>query len=217
LNLDLQQTRLGETAFVFPPELLASVGEQVEESLCTHKAFQRDCLDSLSKISHVVAQRLLRGGKVLIFGNGGSAADAQHIAAELVGRYRRERKAMPALALTVNSSTLSAVANDYGFDEVFARQLAAFATRDDVAIGISTSGNSRNVLKGIRVARELGLITIGFTGCDGGELLEAVDLCLSVPSNSTARIQECHILSGHIISEWCERLFVESASEAERI
>jgi D-sedoheptulose 7-phosphate isomerase len=212
----VQETHLRKDEFAYPPELLSAVAEQVEESLCAHKAFQRDCLDSLSKISHVVSQRLLAGGKVLIFGNGGSAADAQHIAAELVGRYRRERKAMPALALTVNSSTVSAVANDYGFEEVFARQLAAFGTPRDVAIGISTSGNSRSVLRGIRVARELGLFTIGLTGGDGGGLQKAVDLCLSVPSNSTARIQECHILAGHIISELCERLLVEGASGEER-
>jgi D-sedoheptulose 7-phosphate isomerase len=212
----MRQTRLSKDEIAYPPDLLSSVAEEVEESLCTHKAFQRDCLDSLSKISHVVAQCLLNGRKVLIFGNGGSAADAQHIAAELVGRYRRERKAMPALALTVNSSTVSAIANDYGFEEVFARQLAAFGTQNDVAIGISTSGNSRSVLRGIRVARELGLFTIGFTGGSGGELLGTVDLCLSVPSTSTARIQECHILAGHVISELCERLFVEKTSDSGR-
>lgn len=212
--MDLQtRFRKGETEY--SQELFTSVTEEIEESLNAHAAFKRDCLDSLSRIAHVVSQRLLNGGKVFIFGNGGSAADAQHIAAEFVGRYRRDRKALPALALTVNSSTMTAIANDYGFEEVFARQLTAFASPKDIAIGISTSGNSRSVLRGIDVARELGLCTIGFTGETGGQLLTAVDLCLCVPSTSTARIQECHILAGHIISELCERLIVECSSPVE--
>jgi D-sedoheptulose 7-phosphate isomerase len=158
--LDLERTRTRRKEFSYPAAVLSSVAEQIDESVCIHKAFQRDCTDTLAKISYVVAQSLLHGGKVIIFGNGGSAGDAQHIAAELVGRYRRERKPMPALALTANSSTVSAIANDYGFEEVFARQVAAFGTEKVVAIGISTSGTSRNVLRGISTARELGLFTI---------------------------------------------------------
>jgi D-sedoheptulose 7-phosphate isomerase len=199
--------------FVCTSELLSAVSEQIAESLLIHKAFQDQSTGMVARIAHVVSQCLMKGGKVITFGNGGSAADAQHIAAELVGRYRRERKPMPALALTENSSTVSAIANDYGFEEVFARQLSAFGTANDVAIAISTSGNSHSVLRGAYAARKLGLFTIGFTGGDGGELLTAVDLCLSVPSASTARIQECHILAGHIISELCERLLVESTTD----
>jgi D-sedoheptulose 7-phosphate isomerase len=120
------------------------------------------------------------------------------------------------MALTANSSTVTAVANDYGYDEVFARQVAAFGTKNDAAIGISTSGNSPNVLRGISAARERGMLTIGFTGGVGGPLRGAVDLCLAVPSAATSHIQECHILAGHIVSGYCERVLTEQAAQAAR-
>lgn len=156
-----------------------------------------------------VAQELIKayktGGKVLLFGNGGSAADAQHIAAELVGKYYLDRKPLPALALTVNTSSLTAIGNDYAFDQVFARQVEGLGGSGDVAIGISTSGNSSNVIVGVRAARAKGLVTIAVTGQSGGKLKDEVDFCICVPSSDTPRIQEGHILIGHILCELVEQ------------
>jgi len=151
--------------------------------------------------AQLIAQCLRDGGKALLFGNGGSAADAQHLGAELVGRFVLERDALPAIALTTDSSILTAVGNDYGFDQVFARQVLALGRPRDVAIGISTSGNSPNVVKAVRVAAERGLRTIGLAGRDGGALAKAVEIAITVPSTNTARIQECHIAVGHLLCE----------------
>jgi D-sedoheptulose 7-phosphate isomerase len=140
-----------------------------------------------------------RGGKVLLMGNGGSAADAQHIAAELVGRFKKERNALPAIALTTDTSILTALGNDYSFDEIFRRQIQALAQPEDVIIGISTSGNSPNVLLGIEKAKEIGAKTIGLSGKGGGKLAHTSELCIIVPSDDTPRIQEAHITIGHII------------------
>jgi D-sedoheptulose 7-phosphate isomerase len=164
-----------------------------------------DLVAMIAKVSELLVTSVRQGNKVLLFGNGGSAADAQHIAAELVGRFAFNRPALPALALSVNSSCVTAIGNDYGFDEVFSRQVEALARPGDVAIGISTSGNSPNVIKAIQTARKMGLKTIGLTGAAGGALSKSADYCISVPSNETPRIQECHILIGHIISELVER------------
>jgi D-sedoheptulose 7-phosphate isomerase len=194
---------------------MAWVEEEVRESLRVKQAFLQECGEMVAAICEALAERLEHGGKLLLFGNGGSAADAQHIAAEFVGRYQLERAALPAMALTANSSTVTAVANDYGYDEVFARQVSAFGAKDDAAIGISTSGNSPSVLRGIATARERGMLTIGFTG-GGGRLRDAVDLCLAVPSAATSRIQECHILAGHIVSGYCERVLMQQAAKAAR-
>ena len=150
---------------------------------------------------------LKNGNKVLLMGNGGSAADSQHIAAELVGRFKNERKGLPAIALTTDTSILTAVGNDYSFNEIFARQIEALANKGDLVIGISTSGNSENVIKGILKAKEIGCYTVGLLGKDGGKLKDLVDLPIIVPSNSTPRIQECHILIGHIICEIVDREF----------
>ena len=138
-------------------------------------------------------------------GNGGSAADSQHIAAELIGRFKKERKAIPALALTVDSSLLTALGNDYGFDTIFSRQVEALASPIDAIIGISTSGNSRNVIRALNLAREIGAKTIGFMGNDGGDMKDCVDIGIIVPSNNIARIQEVHITIGHIICEIIEQ------------
>ncbi|MBI3802382.1 MAG: D-sedoheptulose 7-phosphate isomerase [Nitrospirae bacterium] len=146
-----------------------------------------------------IVQSYRNGGKLILFGNGGSAGDAQHIAAELVGRFERERRALPAIALTTNSSTLTAIGNDYDYSKIFSRQVEAWAGPADVVIGISTSGNSSNVLEGIATAKAKGAKTIGLTGEKGGKLGSQVDLCLKVPSSSTARIQESHILIGHLL------------------
>jgi phosphoheptose isomerase len=147
-----------------------------------------------------IAACLQRGGKVLLCGNGGSAADAQHIAAELVGRYLAERPALSAIALTTDTSILTAVANDYGYEQVFARQIQALARQEDIFVGLSTSGNSASVIAAAEAARAAGCRTIGLLGRDGGQLLGLVDQPVVVPSEVTAHIQECHIVIGHI---WC--------------
>ena len=152
---------------------------------------------------------LNKGGKILLFGNGGSAADAQHIAAELVGRYKNERIALPALALTTDSSALTCIGNDYGYENVFARQVDALANVNDVVIGISTGGTSANVINGLEVAKKNGCKTIGFSGRGGGSFNKICDTNLIVPAEETARIQEMHILIGHII---CELIDIEFSS-----
>jgi D-sedoheptulose 7-phosphate isomerase len=154
--------------------------------------------------ANVIAESLKSGGKVLLFGNGGSAADAQHLAAEFVGRFVLERSPLAGIALTTDSSILTAVGNDYGFDQVFVRQILALGRPGDVAIGISTSGNSPNVIKAVQAAAERGLRTIGLAGRDGGALAGAVEIAITVPSTNTARIQECHIAVGHVLCELVE-------------
>lgn len=164
-----------------------------------------DTVKIIAKIAEAIVEAYRRGKKVILFGNGGSAGDAQHIAAEFVGKYYLERAPLPAIALTVNTSSLTAIGNDYSFAQVFAKQLEALGEAGDVAIGISTSGNSENVLEALRVAKTKGLITIGFTGEEGGKLKDVVDYCLHIPSNDTPRIQEGHVTVGHIICEIVER------------
>jgi D-sedoheptulose 7-phosphate isomerase len=164
-----------------------------------------ELVSAIARVSELLVEAFRRGNKALLFGNGGSAADAQHIAAELVGRFAFDRPALPAMALNVNTSVVTAIGNDYGFDLVFARQIEALGKQGDVAIGISTSGNSPNVLHALTASKKMGLHTVALTGCTGGKLRNAVDHCLCVPSNETPRIQECHILIGHIISELVEQ------------
>jgi D-sedoheptulose 7-phosphate isomerase len=165
-------------------------------------------ISAIASTSELLVGAFQRGNKVLLFGNGGSAADAQHIAAEFVGRFAFDRPALPALALSVNTSCVTAIGNDHGFDLVFARQIEALAKASDVAIGISTSGNSPNVLQGLATAKKMGLHTVALAGRSGGKLTDSgafVDCCICAPSNETPRIQECHILIGHIISELVEQ------------
>ena len=152
------------------------------------------CIDSLQD-----------GGKILIFGNGGSAADAQHISAELVGRYKMDRKGIPAIALTTDTSTITAISNDFGYEYVFERQVEALANKGDVLIGISTSGGSSNVINGLKMASKIGCRSIGFSGSDGGEMNQICDTNLVVPSEDTPRIQEMHIVIGHIICHLIEQ------------
>jgi len=167
-------------------------------------------LGSLVKVADAMTKCLRSGNKILFFGNGGSAADAQHLAAELSGRFLRERESLSGWALTTNSSVLTAIGNDYSFDEVFARQVHGMGSPNDVAFGITTSGNSPNVLRAVHVAREKKLVTVGLTGRNGGKLLSAVDHCICIPSDQTPRIQEAHILTGHILCELIEEtLFVQ--------
>jgi D-sedoheptulose 7-phosphate isomerase len=167
---------------------------------------QRTFLDeqaaNLEQAIGLVVDALAAGNKLLLFGNGGSAADAQHIAAEFVGRFKRERRGLPAIALTTDTSALTAIANDYGYDEVFARQVRALGRAGDVALAISTSGRSKSVLAAVGACRELGMRTIALTGGTGGELLGCVDVGLRVSASThSARIQETHILVGHVICE----------------
>ncbi|NPB06876.1 MAG: D-sedoheptulose 7-phosphate isomerase [Aquificae bacterium] len=176
------------------------------ESARVKEAFLSRYEDEVVKLAELVAERLRAGGKVLLFGNGGSAADAQHIAAELVGRFKKERGALPAVALTTDSSVLTAVGNDYGFELVFERQVEALCRPGDVAIGITTSGNSPNVIRGLLKARQLGALTVAFTGRDGGKVKEVAELVFIVPSDETPRIQECHVTLGHALCELIDEL-----------
>ena len=169
------------------------------------------CTEDAARAGETIYNGFRHGGRLLIFGNGGSAADAQHIAAEFVCRFVRERDPLPALALTTDTSILTAVSNDYGFDHVFARQIHALSSRADVVLAISTSGRSANVLAGVRAARQRGLKTIGLTGADGGQLTRLVDIAVVVPSRNTAQIQECHIALGHILCEATEMLLFGEA------
>ncbi len=152
----------------------------------------------------IIGQSLRGGGKVMFCGNGGSASDAQHLAAELVGRYLLERNPLPGLALTANSSTVTAIGNDYGFDDIFARQVRGLGRPGDVLMALSTSGNSRNVVAALEAARSIGIRAIGLTGAGGGKMAELCDLCIRVPSDHTPRIQEMHIAVGHMICELVE-------------
>ena len=161
----------------------------------------QDCAPMIVEAASIITSCLRSNGKLLFFGNGGSAADAQHLAAEFVGRFVLERAGLPAIALTTDSSILTAVGNDYGFEQVFARQIQALGQADDVAIAISTSGNSPNVLEGVKEAKKRKLKTIGLTGKDGGVLAHEADVAITIASTSTARIQECHIAIGHLFCE----------------
>lgn len=174
----------------------------VLEELNHHQQIIAKVIESLvpaiEKGCEMVTDVLGAGGKIFLAGNGGSAADAQHIAAELAGRYVKERKALPGIALTVDTSAMTAIGNDYGFDRIFARQLEALARENDLFIAISTSGNSKNIIHALHMAKEMGCKTLGLSGRDGGEMNSLCDLNIVVPDSTTARIQEMHILIGHI-------------------
>jgi D-sedoheptulose 7-phosphate isomerase len=178
----------------------------IEESIAVKQRLLNDSelVSTVAMVSELILRATEQGSKLLVFGNGGSAADAQHIVAEFVGRFAFDRPALPAMALSVNTSCLTAIGNDYGFNLVFSRQIEALGRQGDVAIGISTSGNSPNVLSGVSVARKMGIHTVGLTCQTGGKLRSTADYCICVPSDETPRIQECHILIGHIIAELVE-------------
>ena len=158
----------------------------------------------ISEVGIAMQNCINNGGKILIMGNGGSAADSQHIAAEIVGRFKKERKGMAAIALTTDTSILTSVGNDYGYDYIFARQIEALCRSEDLVIGITTSGNSANVVRAMEAAKAIGAITVGLTGGTGGKLLSLCDFSLVMPSNVTARIQEAHIFVGHSLCEILE-------------
>lgn len=167
------------------------------------------CHDIIEEIASIFILSLKSKGKIIFCGNGGSAADSQHLAAEFVGRFYKERVALPAIALSTNTSTLTAVANDFGFDEIFSRQIEGIAGPHDVLVGISTSGQSKNIIRAVLKAKELGLKTIGLLGSSGGALRELVDIPLLIEVNETPRIQEMHILVGHILCNIVEEALFE--------
>jgi D-sedoheptulose 7-phosphate isomerase len=183
---------------------------QIDES-CEVAQLSRELLSKICLLSERTVRAIKSGRCVFFCGNGGSAADAQHLAAEFVGRFRLERLPLPSMALTTNTSLLTAIANDYGYDQVFSRQVHAFAKPSDILFGISTSGNSPNVVRAIQEARTLGVYTVGLTGRSGGKLKECADVLLNVPSDQTPRIQESHILLGHIYCDLVERLYLGSS------
>ena len=174
------------------------------DSARVKQQFAQDHADRIVQVATLIAKAFHDGNKVLLFGNGGSSTDAAHIAAEFVGRYRRERAPLPAIALATDMAAVTCIANDYGYDELFARQVRAHGRKGDIAIGISTSGNSPNVLKGIEAGRDGGLITIAWTGANGGKLAGLAQYPFIVPSTVTSRIQESHITLGHVLCELVE-------------
>jgi D-sedoheptulose 7-phosphate isomerase len=191
-------------------DVSALIEHFVSESLRIKARFFEDNKERIGETAETIAHGLRNGRKMLLFGNGGSAADSQHLAAELVGRFGPDRSPLAAIALSTDTSILTAVANDYGYEKVFARQIEALGQPGDTAIGISTSGNSPNVLAALDVARNKGLFTVGFTGETGGKMNGRTEVLFRVPSRVTARIQETHILLGHILCELIDRqLFPE--------
>jgi len=172
-------------------------------------------LSELEVIARAMTETLHAGGKILWCGNGGSAGDSQHLAAELVGRFCRERHGLASLALTTDSSTITSIANDYGYEAIFMRQVDALGVKGDLLVGISTSGNSGNVLCALEMARSRGMVTVAFTGAGGGRMAKLADFTFAVPSKETARIQEAHILAGHMLCDWIE-LACMSGAELER-
>jgi D-sedoheptulose 7-phosphate isomerase len=183
----------------------------IQKSIETKQRLSMECLDDIIEMAHIIATALRQGRKVAFFGNGGSAADAQHISAELVGKFKKVRPPLRALALTTNTSILTAIANDFNFDEVFSRQVQASLEKGDIAVGISTSGRSKNVILGVQEATRIGAKTIALTGGDGGQLASLCDHKVIVPSNDTQRIQECHIMIGHVVCELIDYALEEQA------
>lgn len=180
--------------------------ERIRASISVKQLLLEDqgYLDTVSKAGLRMAESLARGGRIFFCGNGGSAADAQHLAAELTGRFLKERRPLAGISLTTNTSALTAIANDYSYDEAFSRQLEGLSRTGDVVVGISTSGNSPNVLRAMEVARRMGLGTVALTGKTGGKLAASSEHCIRIPSGETPRIQEAHILTGHILMEIIE-------------
>jgi D-sedoheptulose 7-phosphate isomerase len=193
--------------------IAARIAAELEESIQVKERTLEEQLTTLEEIGQAMLASLRAGNKLILFGNGGSAADSQHIAAEFINRFRRERRAMPAIALTTDSSVLTSIANDYSFDNVFSRQIEAIGEDGDVALGISTSGNSPNVLNAFEAANRLGITTVGFTGATGGRMEDCADLCFHVPSQSTARIQEVHITAAHALCGLVEDELISDHAE----
>ncbi len=182
----------------------AVFGQAIEEHLAVIDLL-RDQQSLLQGIAEEMTRAIVAGKKVLWCGNGGSAAESQHLAAELMGRFRRERCALPSIALTTDTSILTAIGNDYGYERVFQRQVEALCTKGDVLVGMSTSGSSKNVCAALQTARQIGAFTVAFTGQAGGEIAAIAEVALRILSNDTARIQEGHMLCGHMLCDWVER------------
>ncbi len=180
------------------------IRELLAEAIAAQKALMETQLDTIALVAQAIVTAVRSGGKVIIFGNGGSAADSQHVAAELIGRFKKERPPIPAVSLTVNTSTLTALSNDYGYDVSFLRQIEGIGKAGDVAIGISTSGNAKNVRRALEAAKGGGLKTVAMTGQADGAISEKADITLKVPSSNTPRIQEAHITAAHIICQLVE-------------
>lgn len=193
----------------------ALIRDRIQRSIDVKKLLLADTAlqNSLAEAAAQVVKSLQAGCKILFCGNGGSAADSQHLAAEFTGRYLKERRALPAMALSVNTSSLTAIGNDYGFDLVFARQLEALGNKGDLLVGISTSGNSRNVIRAMQAAKLKSIYTVALTGASGGAMKSLADCAICAPSDETPRIQECHILIGHIICEIAEEALLESRED----
>lgn len=195
---------------------IESIHQAIEDHLRAVHDVRTECSSFIGEFVKLAVKTFEEGRKILVMGNGGSAADAQHFAAEFVGRFLMERKGLPAIALTTDTSILTALGNDYGFDDVFRRQVEALSVAGDLVVGISTSGNSLNVLKALKEAKGRGCCTVGLLGRDGGAIKDAVDLALVVPSNHTPRIQEGHSLIIHIVCDLVEKaLFVEKGGAGE--
>lgn len=182
------------------------------DHLATVTAFQETNATVIERMAEVTIASLADCGKICFFGNGGSAADAQHFAAEFVVRFTRARRGLPSLAFTTDTSVLTACANDFGFEQVFARQVEALCVPGDIVVGISTSGTSPNVVRALELARESGITTFAFTGASGGPCGEVADHLLAVPSTITARVQECHLLAGHLLCDLVEEYFANQAT-----
>jgi D-sedoheptulose 7-phosphate isomerase len=195
------------------PDPATIFGKCIAEHLEVVRQLQ-DQQPVLEAIALAMSAALRAGGKILWCGNGGSAADSQHLAAEIVGRFCRERRGLPSVALTTNTSTLTSVANDYGYEAVFSRQVEALGNAEDLLVGISTSGNSRNVIAALEAAHAQGLVTVAFTGAGGGKMATLADYLFSVASRDTARIQEAHILAGHMLCDWIELDSIHAQSAA---
>src|SRR5271168_372955 len=185
--------------------------DRIQRSIEVKQALLKDVIfrELVTRAALEIVKSLRAGGKVLFCGNGGSAADAQHLAAEFTGRYLKERRALPALALHANTSSLTAIGNDYGFEFVFARQLEALGKEGDVAVGISTSGNSPNVLRALEAAKSKSIYTVALAGKTGGKMKQLADCTICIPTDETPRIQECHILAGHLICEIAEEMLCD--------
>jgi len=187
--------------------LVPWISGRIQASISVKQLLLQDepYLASVAEVGLIMIESLRQGGQIFFCGNGGSAADAQHLAAELTGRFLKERPGLSGFALTTNTSTLTAIANDYSYEEVFSRQIEGLARAGDVLLGISTSGNSGNVLRAMEVARRMKVSTVALTGKSGGKLAVAAEHCIRIPSDETPRIQEAHILTGHILAEFVER------------
>jgi len=216
--MDYEPGMFRQGATGLPAKLGEVVATTIRQSIRVQQALLKDpaLRRMIARVGEEFASALRNGNKILLFGNGGSAADAQHIAAEFVGRYIIERAPLPAIALTTDTSALTAIANDYSYDDVFSRQLEALGSKGDIAVGFSTSGKSPNVLKAIAAARKKGMLTVGFTGQNGHALAELSDYCFCVPAVATPRIQESHTLIAHIICDIAETLLAASPRKATK-